>query len=191
MCLGMLYPIMEVFRNDDEFAEELSTCPFPVFPCTFCVFVKCGGLTFCFALPCLFAVSMEPPLPIYFFQMLANLKDRSAKSFPAKKVRPRSFAIECSLTPLFQLLLVTWKSVLACLGGQTELTRTKTVARELAGLSPLKQDGKTVSKPFSLFPHFITQCSSSRRPSTCKSSDRRHSSSTPPFRQRPYRRSPQ
>ena len=25
MCLGMLYPIMEVFRNDDEFAEELST----------------------------------------------------------------------------------------------------------------------------------------------------------------------
>lgn len=31
MCLGMLYPIMEVFRNDDEFAEELSTCPF-LFP---------------------------------------------------------------------------------------------------------------------------------------------------------------
>ena len=27
MCLGMLYPIVEVFRNDDEFAEELSTCP--------------------------------------------------------------------------------------------------------------------------------------------------------------------
>jgi hypothetical protein len=25
MCLGMLYPIVEVFRNDDEFAEELST----------------------------------------------------------------------------------------------------------------------------------------------------------------------
>ena len=24
MCLGMLYPIVEVFRNDDEFAEELS-----------------------------------------------------------------------------------------------------------------------------------------------------------------------
>lgn len=28
MCLGMLYPIVEVFRNDDEFAEELSTCLF-------------------------------------------------------------------------------------------------------------------------------------------------------------------
>ena len=27
MCLGMLYPIVEVFRNDDEFAEELSTYP--------------------------------------------------------------------------------------------------------------------------------------------------------------------
>ena len=43
---------------------------------------------------------MEPPLPIYFFQMLANLKDRSAKSFPAKKVRPHSFAFEWPLNPL-------------------------------------------------------------------------------------------
>jgi hypothetical protein len=42
--------------------------------------VKRDGLT------AALAVSMEPPLPIYFFQMLANLKDRSAKSFPAKKV---------------------------------------------------------------------------------------------------------
>ena len=40
--------------------------------------------------------------------------------------------------------------MLACLGGQTELTRTKTVARELAGLSPIKQDGKAVSKSFYL-----------------------------------------
>ena len=42
--------------------------------------------------------------------------------------------------------------MLACLGGQTELTRTKTVARELAGLSPIKQDGKANSKSFYLFP---------------------------------------
>lgn len=26
MCLGMLYPIVEVFRSDEEFAEELSEC---------------------------------------------------------------------------------------------------------------------------------------------------------------------
>jgi hypothetical protein len=52
-----------------------------------CVFVERDGLTPCVALLCV-AVSMEPPLPIYFFQMLANLKDRSAKSFPAKKVIP-------------------------------------------------------------------------------------------------------
>ena len=44
MCLGMLYPIVEVFRNDDEFAEELSTCPF--FPCTGCVSVNRDRLTF-------------------------------------------------------------------------------------------------------------------------------------------------
>lgn len=46
MCLGMLYPIVEVFRNDDEFAEELSTCPF----FGVCRFVLRGGLTLRFAL---------------------------------------------------------------------------------------------------------------------------------------------
>ena len=55
----------------------------------------------------------------------------------------------------FKLLLVTWKSVLACLGGQAELARVKTVARELAGLSPLKQDGKAVSKSSYRFPDFL------------------------------------
>jgi hypothetical protein len=47
--------------------------------------------------------------------------------------------------------------VLACLGGQTELARVKTVARELAGLSPLKQDGRAVSKSsyLSLTPHSV------------------------------------
>lgn len=28
MCLGMLYPIIEVFRSDEEFAEELSKSTF-------------------------------------------------------------------------------------------------------------------------------------------------------------------
>lgn len=53
MCLGMLYPIMEVFRNDDEFAEELSTCPlFPLHvPCV-CKVWWTDALLY-FALPCL------------------------------------------------------------------------------------------------------------------------------------------
>ncbi|CAG7848847.1 SubName: Full=Probable Protein required for hyphal anastomosis (HAM-2) {ECO:0000313/EMBL:CCA68099.1} [Serendipita indica DSM 11827] len=90
MCLNMLYPIIEVFRSDDEFAEEL--------------------------------MGMEPPLPIYFLSLLSTLGNRSAKSYPAKK-----------------LLLITWKVLLACLGGMNEQARAKAVARELAGLPPLTE----------------------------------------------------
>lgn len=32
-------------------------------------------------------VSLDPPLPVYFFNMMANLKDKSAKGYPVKKVR--------------------------------------------------------------------------------------------------------
>ena len=41
MCLGMLYPIVEVFRNDDEFAEELSTCRGFFFPSFFSSYMCC------------------------------------------------------------------------------------------------------------------------------------------------------
>jgi hypothetical protein len=33
------------------------------------------------------AVSLDPPLPVYLFNVVANLKDKSAKGYPIKKVR--------------------------------------------------------------------------------------------------------
>ena len=32
-------------------------------------------------------VSLEPPLPVYLFNVVAGLKDKSAKGYPVKKVR--------------------------------------------------------------------------------------------------------
>jgi hypothetical protein len=31
-------------------------------------------------------VSLEPPLPVYLFNVVAGLKDKSAKGYPVKKV---------------------------------------------------------------------------------------------------------
>jgi hypothetical protein len=70
MCLGMLYPIIEVFRSDEEFAEELSKYP-PISQHKTNV---------------AHTVNMEPPLPVYFLSLMSNLSNRSAKSYPAKKV---------------------------------------------------------------------------------------------------------
>lgn len=44
---------------------------------------------------------------------------------------------------LLQLLLVTWKVLLACLGGMAEQARAKTLARELAGLPPLADNRRS------------------------------------------------
>ncbi|KAG8814245.1 Factor arrest protein 11 [Serendipita sp. 400] len=91
-CLNILYPIIDVFRSDDDFAEEL--------------------------------MGMDPPLPIYLLSLLSSLsnRNRSVKSYPAKK-----------------LLLVTWKVLLACLGGMAEQARARSLARDLAGLPPLAE----------------------------------------------------
>lgn len=93
MLLSILYPIVEIFRSDFSFSEEL--------------------------------MALDPPLPLVFFGLIAGLKDRSARSYPAKK-----------------LLLVTWKVVLCVLGGEKELKRVKGVARELAGLDRVREEGK-------------------------------------------------
>ncbi|KIJ37340.1 hypothetical protein M422DRAFT_69303 [Sphaerobolus stellatus SS14] len=85
--LGMLYFLLEVFKPDHEFGEEL--------------------------------MSLDPPLPIYFINLLSSLKDRSAKGYPMKK-----------------LLLVMWKTLLTTCGGIRELARCKKISRELCGLSP-------------------------------------------------------
>ncbi|KAI6097432.1 hypothetical protein EDD16DRAFT_1889586 [Pisolithus croceorrhizus] len=85
--LGMMYHIIEVFKERDDFADEL--------------------------------MSMDPPLPVYLFNVVSGLKDKSAKGYPIKK-----------------LLLVLWKTLLACCGGIRELERAKKLARELASLPP-------------------------------------------------------
>ncbi|KAL4081935.1 hypothetical protein V8B97DRAFT_2020485 [Scleroderma yunnanense] len=88
--LGMMYHIIEVFKERDDFADEL--------------------------------MSMDPPLPVYLFNVVSGLKDKSAKGYPIKK-----------------LLLVLWKTLLACCGGIRELERVKKLAREFASL-PLVPD---------------------------------------------------
>lgn len=52
--------------------------------------------------------------------MVAGLKDRLVpRGYPVKKV-----------------LLLLWKTLLACLGGMREAAKTKALSRELAGLGP-------------------------------------------------------
>jgi hypothetical protein len=62
-------------------------------------------------------VSLDPPFPVYLFNVVAGLRDKSAKGYPIKK-----------------LLLLLWKTLLACWGGMKDHDRVKKVARELAGL---------------------------------------------------------
>ncbi|OJA15285.1 hypothetical protein AZE42_00929 [Rhizopogon vesiculosus] len=70
--LGMMYHLIEIFKERDDFADEL--------------------------------MSMDPPLPVYLFNVVSALRDKSAKGYPIKK-----------------LLLVLWKTLLACCGGIREL----------------------------------------------------------------------
>ncbi|KAH9853582.1 hypothetical protein C2E23DRAFT_777268 [Lenzites betulinus] len=68
-------------------------------------------------------MSLEPPLPVYLFNVVAGLRDKSAKGYPVKK-----------------LLLVLWKTILTCCGGIRELASVKKVTRELAGLSAVPDE---------------------------------------------------
>ena len=136
---------MEVFRNDDEFAEELSAYILPPLLCA----GKLDGLAF--------VRSDDGTAVAHTFLPDAGKPQRQEREELSGQEGVPLFVCFLLGDPSlirFKLLLVTWKSVLACLGGQTELTRVKTVARELAGLSPLKQDGKSVSEPFSPLPNF-------------------------------------
>lgn len=85
-------------------------------------------------------VSLEPPLPVYLFNVVAGLKDKSAKGYPVKKVRSSPFVSHTYVKPHSQLLLVLWKSILTCCGGIRELTRVKKLSRELAGLPPIPDE---------------------------------------------------
>ncbi|KJA24554.1 hypothetical protein HYPSUDRAFT_136073 [Hypholoma sublateritium FD-334 SS-4] len=64
-------------------------------------------------------MSLDPPLPVYLFNVVSNLRDKTAKGYPIKK-----------------LLLVLWKTLLTCWGGVRDHARVKKLARELAGLPP-------------------------------------------------------
>ncbi|KAE8215069.1 hypothetical protein CF327_g1610 [Tilletia walkeri] len=79
-------------------------------------------------------MSLEPPLPIFLLNLLASLREKNAKGFPVKK-----------------LLLLTWKSFLACFGGQADIERCKKLAREVEGLAPVQEQQakaiKTKSSP--------------------------------------------
>ncbi|KAF9263661.1 N1221-domain-containing protein [Marasmius fiardii PR-910] len=62
-------------------------------------------------------MSLDPPLPVYLFNLVAALRDKNSKGYPIKK-----------------LLLLLWKSLLACFGGIRDYARVKALSRELAGL---------------------------------------------------------
>ncbi|KAF5363950.1 hypothetical protein D9756_000807 [Leucocoprinus leucothites] len=70
-------------------------------------------------------MSLEPPLPVFLFNIISNLRDKSTKGYPIKK-----------------LLLLMWKTLLACWGGVRDYTRVKRLARELAGLPPITDINK-------------------------------------------------
>ncbi|KAF9057415.1 hypothetical protein BJ165DRAFT_1334998 [Panaeolus papilionaceus] len=72
-------------------------------------------------------MSLDPPLPVYLFNVVSGLKDKSAKGYPIKK-----------------LLLVLWKTLLTCWGGMRDHTRVKKLSRELAGLPPASENSEKI-----------------------------------------------
>ncbi|KII95814.1 hypothetical protein PLICRDRAFT_98306 [Plicaturopsis crispa FD-325 SS-3] len=72
-------------------------------------------------------MSLDPPLPVYLFNIVSGLRDKSAKGYPIKK-----------------LLLVLWKTILTCCGGIRELARVKKLSRELAGLPAVSDEAATI-----------------------------------------------
>ncbi|KAJ9093441.1 hypothetical protein QFC20_007123 [Naganishia adeliensis] len=94
--LGIIYFVIEVFRHDETFGDEL--------------------------------MSMDQPLPVYLLNLVASLRDKSHKGFPVKK-----------------LLLVVWKTILACFGGLKDIRKAVALQRDLAGLPAIKRDFTKVS----------------------------------------------
>ncbi|PPQ92380.1 hypothetical protein CVT25_008730 [Psilocybe cyanescens] len=79
-------------------------------------------------------MSLDPPLPVYLFNVVSNLRDKTPKGYPIKK-----------------LLLVLWKTLLTCWGGVRDHDRVKKLARELAGLPPTTENtDKIKSSPIDI-----------------------------------------
>lgn len=68
--LGMLYHLIEVFKDHDGFADELSKYQY----------VRILTATD------LSQVSLDPPLPTYLYNVVSGLRDKSARGYPVKKV---------------------------------------------------------------------------------------------------------
>jgi hypothetical protein len=82
--LGMLYHVIEVFKGHDDFADELSEYL----------------VHHTYQVRNLLSVSLDPPLPVYLFNVVSGLRDKSAKGYPIKKVSERlhqtSFSVSYS-----------------------------------------------------------------------------------------------
>jgi hypothetical protein len=100
---AQLYILVETARGEEEWGDELSTC-------------LCSAKLIS-AVADLRTVSLDPPMPIYLFGLVASLREKNAKGYPVKK-----------------LLLLLWKSILCCMGGSADNDRCKKLARELEGL---------------------------------------------------------
>jgi hypothetical protein len=53
----------------------------------------------------------------------------------------QTFLVSFSVLIPRKLLLVLWKTILSCCGGFRDLERVKKVSRELAGLTPIPEEG--------------------------------------------------
>lgn len=82
-------------------------------------------------------MALTPSLPVYLFELVANLREKSIKGFPVKK-----------------LVLLLWKSMLATLGGQKELLRCKELVRQREGLPPKSAAAKKCSASPNDIRHF-------------------------------------
>jgi hypothetical protein len=73
--LGLIYFVVEVFRHDETFGDELSEFQHG--------FVRIGsdGPRLAFV-----PVAMEQPLPVYMLGLVSSLRDKPHKGFPVKKV---------------------------------------------------------------------------------------------------------
>jgi len=84
-------------------------------------------------------VSLDPPLPVYLFNLVSSLRDKTAKGYPIKKVLPTQISIYGANEGFKQLLLVLWKTLLTCWGGVRDHERVKKLARDIAGLPPVTE----------------------------------------------------
>lgn len=78
-------------------------------------------------------MSLDPPLPVYLFNVVAGLREKTAKGYPIKK-----------------LLLVLWKTLLTCWGGIREYERAKRLTRELSGLPVVEIGDRIKSSPIDI-----------------------------------------